>query len=73
MDMPPGVAGHDARTTRPLVVVVTGTLLGAVGLVSAYGVWRNQRWGVILTIFFRAVDGRSSLPGIFFAPVPWMW
>ena len=30
--------------------------------------WRNQKWGVILTVVLRAVDGVSALPGILFAP-----
>ena len=38
------------------------------GLVSAYGVWRNQKWGVILTIVVCLVGGLSALPGLLFAP-----
>ena len=47
-------------------------LIGAVGLVSAYGVWRKQRWGVVLTILLRVVDGLLTLPAIVFAAEPWL-
>lgn len=52
----------------PREVMVLGGLLAAVGLVSAYGAWRFQKWGIWLTIIVRAVDGLSALPGLLFAP-----
>ena len=45
-----------------------GLGMGLLGRVSAYGVWRNQKWGVILTIVLRAVHGVSAIHGILFAP-----
>jgi hypothetical protein len=54
----------------PFPVVLESALAGAIGLVSAYGVWKCQRWGVILTIAVRAVDGFLALPGVLFAPTP---
>jgi hypothetical protein len=56
----------------PYVVVLVGMLLNAMGLVSAYGVWRNQKWGVILTIILSALNGLLGAPGILFAPVIWV-
>ena len=48
----------------PFFIIVLAFSLGLLGLVSAYGVWRNQKWGVILTIVLRAVDSLSALPGL---------
>jgi len=52
----------------PYFVIVLAFSLGLLGLVSAYGVWRNQKWGVVLTIALRAVDALLALPGILFGP-----
>lgn len=54
----------------PLPVQLMVLALGAIGLVSAYGVWRTQRWGVVLTILIRASDGLLAAPGVLFAPTP---
>ena len=69
IDLPRGAADLDViSNSPPYFVMVITTLIGALGLISAYGVWRSQRWGVILTIVLRAVDGLLALPGIFWAP-----
>jgi uncharacterized membrane protein (DUF2068 family) len=47
-------------------------VLCTVGLVSAYGIWNNQRWGKILAIFSMGVNGLLSLPGVVFAPTLWL-
>ena len=52
----------------PFFFIVIAFSLGLLGLVSAYGVWRNQKWGVVLTIALRAVAALLALPGILFAP-----
>jgi hypothetical protein len=52
----------------PYVVVLIGTLVAAMGLVSAYGVWRNQKWGVVLTIILSVINGLLALPGVVLAP-----
>ena len=52
----------------PQIVVVLTTLLGVAGLVSAYGAWRMQKWGIALTIVLEATMGLLSLPGVLFAP-----
>jgi hypothetical protein len=52
----------------PYVVVLIGTLVGAMGIVSAYGVWRNQKWGIILTLMLCVINGLLTMPGILFAP-----
>jgi hypothetical protein len=38
------------------------------GVVAAYGVFRTQRWGVILTLVLMVVNVLISLPGIPFGP-----
>lgn len=65
------VGGPDAAgvfSGIPQVVIVLGGLLATAGLVSAYGAWRLQKWGVWLTIVVRALDGIAALPGLLFAP-----
>ena len=61
-------AVDQAGDSPPFFIAILGFGIGLLGLVSAYGVWRNQKWGVILTILLRTVDGLSALPGILFAP-----
>ena len=74
MFLPRGAAGLDtANDAPPYVVIVIGTLIAVLGLLSAYGVWRRQRWGVVLTIVLRATDSLLALPGIFFAPTMLLW
>ena len=57
-----------AGDSPPFFIIILGFSIGLLGLVSAYGVWRNQKWGVILTILLRAIDGLSALPGLLYAP-----
>ena len=61
-------AVDQAGDSPPFLIVMLTFSIGLLGLVSAYGVWRNQKWGVILTIILRAVDGLSALPGLLYAP-----
>ena len=52
----------------PQVVIVLGALLGVAGVVSAYGAWYGQKWGIWLTILTEALNGLLALPGVLFAP-----
>ncbi len=52
----------------PQIVIVSGSLLGVMGLVSAYGAWHRQKWGIWLTIVLEAANGLLALPGVLFAP-----
>jgi hypothetical protein len=61
-------ATEQAGDSPPYFIIVIGFIAAVLGIVSAYGVWRNQKWGVILTIILRAVDGLGALPGLLFAP-----
>ena len=61
-------AVEQAGTNAPYVIYVMGFGTGLLGLVAAYGVWRVQKWGVVLTILLRAVDSLQALLGIVGAP-----
>ena len=52
----------------PYGVIVTEVIVGLVGIVAAYGVFRGQRWAVVLTLVLMVVNVLISLPGIPFGP-----
>jgi hypothetical protein len=52
----------------PYVVLVVEVIIGLIGLVAAYGVFRTQRWGVVLTLVLMVINVIASLPGIPFGP-----
>ena len=41
-------------------------ILFSMGVVSAYGIWRNQPWGKILAIVTLTLNGLSAVPGMLF-------
>jgi len=43
-------------------------ILCSIGLVAAYGVWQNQKWGKVLAIIDMGLNGLIALPGVIFAP-----
>lgn len=49
-------------------LIAFGMILPMLGLFAAFGVWRVQKWGVVLAIITRALDGLGAAPGILFAP-----
>lgn len=67
-DLARGAAASQAADVAPYFITVSGFALGILGLVSAYGIWQGQKWGVILTIAIRLLDGVLALPGVLFAP-----
>jgi uncharacterized membrane protein (UPF0136 family) len=52
----------------PYAVILIGVVIGLIGIVAAYGVFRTQRWGVVLTLVLMVVNVLVSLPGIPFGP-----
>ena len=56
--------------TPPYFILLLGLIMGVVGVVAAFGAWKGQRWGIILTIFANVVNGLSAAPGMLFAPTP---
>lgn len=61
-------ATDQASASPPFIIMLLAFGTGVLGLVSAYGVWKVQKWGVILTIILRAIDALSAAPGLLFAP-----
>jgi hypothetical protein len=43
-------------------------ILFSMGVVSVYGIWRNQPWGKILAIVTLVLNGLLAVPGILFGP-----
>jgi uncharacterized membrane protein (DUF2068 family) len=56
----------------PFAIIIVSLVLGTVGLVSSYGVWQGQRWGVVLTIVVNALSFLSGVPGIVFGPTTFL-
>ena len=63
-----GDVGDSAPDAPPYFVMVAALVLGIVRLIGGYGAWRQQQWGILLTIFANAIDGVLAVPGILFAP-----
>jgi hypothetical protein len=56
--------------TPPIALTVLSFTLAVLGIVTAYGVWRMQKWGVILTIVVAALGILITLPTIMFESQP---
>ncbi len=54
----------------PYTILMVGLLTGVIGIIAAYGVWNQQRWGIILTLLVNLINGLGAVPGILFAPQP---
>ena len=52
----------------PYFIMLSALILGVIGLVAAYGTWKMQRWGIVLTILVNLINGLSAVPGIIFRP-----
>src|SRR3569623_2139997 len=64
-NLPRGAVATDrAGDSPPYAILLLAVIVGAAGLVAAYGVWRGQKWAVILTILLRTLDGLAALPGL---------
>lgn len=59
---------NSSSNQPPYIVVIVEVLIGVVGLVAAYGVYRIQRWAVVLTLTVMIINLLVSLPGIPFGP-----
>ncbi len=69
--LPGMMGGPEAHTLMegvPQFVIVSSALLGVAGLVSAYGAWYGQKWGIGLTIVTEAISGLLALPGVLDGP-----
>jgi hypothetical protein len=67
-----GQAGVDQAANAdggpPFFMVLLSSAIDVLGIVTAYGLWRGQRWGVVLAIVFSAFNVLSGLGGALFAP-----
>jgi uncharacterized membrane protein (UPF0136 family) len=63
-------AVNQGSDTPPYVIILLAVLLGVIAIVAAYGTWKGQRWGIILTILANALNGLSAAPGLIAAPSP---
>jgi len=61
---------NQSADSPPYFVLLLGFVTGVVGVVAAYGAWKSQRWGIILTILVNLVNGIAAAPGLLFAPTP---
>ena len=52
----------------PYPVIVIGLVLGVLGLMSSYGLWRKERWGLILTMVVQILQIVTGAPGVIFGP-----
>jgi hypothetical protein len=67
--LPQGAAKINHSSNQPpYAVILIEVVVGLIGIVAAYGVFRAQRWGVILTLLLMVVNLLISLPGIPFGP-----
>lgn len=67
--LPQGADKIDHSSDQPpYVVLLIEVVVGLIGVVAAYGVYRTQRWGVIMTLVLMVINVLISLPGIPFGP-----
>jgi peptidoglycan/LPS O-acetylase OafA/YrhL len=62
--------GADERNEDyvPYPVIVIGLVLGVLGLMASYGLWRKERWGRILTMVVQILQIVTGAPGAIFGP-----
>ncbi|HEU5328554.1 MAG TPA: hypothetical protein VFU78_10705 [Thermomicrobiales bacterium] len=58
------------RPGPPYFLLVVNLVVAVLCAVAAAGVWRVQKWGVVLGIVVAALAALTSLPGLIFAPFP---
>jgi uncharacterized membrane protein len=69
-----GASGLDiANDAPPFFIIFSAFVFAILRIVGAYGVWTNQRWGIVVTILANAIDSILALPGIFVAPTMELW
>ncbi len=65
-------AANRSPDSPPYFIILIALLMGVVGIVASYGVWKQQRWGIVLAIVANLLNGLSAAPGILFASGPGM-
>src|SRR5258708_3270159 len=52
----------------PLPVKVLAVVMGLIGLLAVYGLWKAKRWGMIVAIIVSALNALSAVPRLGFQP-----
>lgn len=52
----------------PQSVIISAFVFAILRIIGAFGAWRQQRWGIVLTLLANAIDLVLGLPGLLFAP-----
>lgn len=58
----------DAIDAPPFFLTIVNFVLAILGFVAAFGVWRVEKWGVVLAVIVQALCALTGLPAIIFAP-----
>lgn len=59
----------DTTGGPPYSAVLLIFVISIVGVVATYGVWRGQKWGIVLLIIVSVLHELDSLAGFLFAPL----
>lgn len=54
----------------PYFLIVISFVLAVLCVIAAYGVWRMQKWGVVMGVVMAALIVLDGLPAVIFAPLP---
>ncbi len=54
----------------PFFLIVVNFVVTVLGFVASYGVWRVEKWGVVLTIALCALAILDQIPALLFVPFP---
>jgi uncharacterized membrane protein len=57
----------------PKEVLYLGVVLGIVGLVAAFGLWKGKRWALLAAVVVLLLSILSAAPGLVFAPSTELW
>ncbi len=63
-------AVNSAPAGPPYFVEVILFVTSIVGVIAAYGTWKQMRWGITITILINCINLLASGPGLLFAPRP---
>jgi uncharacterized membrane protein len=56
-----------AINNPPYFILVLGIIMGGIGLVAVWGLWKNQKWAKIATLVIMAMGILGALPGVLWA------
>ena len=52
----------------PFGIIIAAFVFAIMRIIGAFGTWRQQRWGIVLTLVANGADLVLGLPGLIFAP-----